>query len=194
MRIQSLGHGQLEIPFEGSAFVTVRQPNICDGGIKSDGRRDLVTIVHIALLLLHLVRQKVAPYAIESSLRHYLKYVLTSPATTCVRADTPLEPVSLAVHRALVLIAGLWQRKGAIRCVTRVLGARLVRPNSHSVGSSGHPAAAFLRAVAEVAPLADAVDGALMGVALLSLYTGVWHCAGREGAVSHLAIRATAAV
>jgi hypothetical protein len=74
----------------------------------------VVTRVCVALLLLHLVRQKDALYAIESSLRHYLKYVLTSPATTCVRADAPLEPVSLAVHRALVLIAGLWQRKGAI--------------------------------------------------------------------------------
>jgi hypothetical protein len=61
-----------------------------------------------------------------------------------------------------------------IRRVARVFGAAKLRGNRDDVSSVLHAATAFLRTIAEVAPLADAVDGALMGVALFHI-RGHWH-------------------
>jgi hypothetical protein len=85
---------------------------------------------------------------------------------------SPVQPSTFAVHRAFMFITELLPA-GTVNKIARVFGTAKLRENRDLKVTKLNTCVAFLRTIAEVAPLADAVDGARMGVAILGRSTSV---------------------
>jgi hypothetical protein len=86
---------------------TILDPTVVHAHLLAHISSRVDTRVCVALLLIDIVRRKVARYTDASSDNRYLKRTLTIPTVTISRADAPVAPVADAVHRALMLVAGL---------------------------------------------------------------------------------------